>query len=128
MRDICRDHEAVRVHLGHAVCPAALFGEGFTDTLESAREKVAMGTLAKERANFLIVEAPDYLYSARVSSGKTRGNECLYSGEGAELVIDTARKDKLFVQAAKLRGLSVEELELPIDDAAIWLISVTEIP
>ena len=55
---------------------------------------------------------------------KAGGNECLNSSEGAELIIDTAREDELFVQAAELGRLSVEELELPVDDAAIWLILV----
>lgn len=86
-----------------------------------------MGTLAKERADFLIVEASDYFDGARVSIVKAGGNKGLDSGKGAELVIDAARKDEFFVQAAKLSRLSVEELELPVDDAAIWLILVNRI-
>ena len=48
-----------------------------------------------------------------------RRDECLDSGEGAELVIDPAREEKLFVQATELSWLRVKELELPINDAAI---------
>lgn len=124
MGDIGRDQETIRVHLRHTICPATLFGEGFTDTLEGAWEKVAMSTLAKERPDFLIVEASDYFDRAGISVLKAGGNECLDSGEGAELVVDAACEDELFVQAAELGRLSVEELELPVDDAAIWLISV----
>lgn len=80
-----------------------------------------MGALPKERADFLIVKAPDYTYSTGVGVVKARGNECLDSSERAELVIDTACEDEFFVQAAELGRLSVEELELPVDDAAIWL-------
>lgn len=83
-----------------------------------------MSALAKERADFLIVEASDYFDGAGFSVVKAGGNECLNSGEGAELVIDAARKDEFFVQAAELGRLSVEELELPVDDATIWLVSV----
>lgn len=56
-----------------------------------------MGALAKERANFLIVEAPDNFYGAGVRVIKARGNECLNSGEGAELVIDPPCEDEFFV-------------------------------
>ena len=56
-----------------------------------------MGALAKERANFLVVEAPDYSYGAGVRVVKAGGNECLNRGEGAELVIDTAREDEFFI-------------------------------
>ena len=79
-----------------------------------------MGALAKEGANFLIVEAPDYLYGAGVRVVKARGNKCLDGGEGAELVINTPCEDKFFVQATELGRLCVEELELPVYDAAIW--------
>ena len=48
-----------------------------------------------------------------------RSDECLDSGEGAELVIDPARKEELFFQATELSRLRVEKLELPIYDAAI---------
>ena len=81
-----------------------------------------MSALTKERTDFLIVEASDYFDGAGVSVFKTGGNECLDSGEGAELVIDTTRKDKFFVQTTELGRLSVKKLELPIDDAAIWQI------
>ena len=80
-----------------------------------------MGALAKERADFLIVKASDYFDSTGVRVVKAGGNECLDSGEGAELVIDAACEDEFFVQATELGHLSVEELELPVDDAAIWL-------
>lgn len=48
-----------------------------------------------------------------------RGNKCLDSGEGAELVINTAREDEFFVQATELGRLSIEKFQLPVDDAAI---------
>ena len=121
MGDIGRDHEAIRVHLGHEICPTSIFGEGFTDTLEGAWKKVAMGALSKERADFLIVKASDYFDRAGVSILKAGGNESLDRCEGAELVVDASREDEFFVQAAELGRLSVEELELPVDNAAIWL-------
>lgn len=80
-----------------------------------------MGALSKKRADFLIVKASDNFDGAGVSMVKAGGNECLDRGEGAELVVDASREDEFFVQAAELGRLSVEELELPIDDAAIWL-------
>ena len=82
-----------------------------------------MGALAKERTDFFVVEASDYFDGAGFSIIKTGSDECLDSGEGAELVVDAAREDEFFVQAAELGRLSVEELELPVDNAAIWLMS-----
>lgn len=113
--------------MGEAVHPAAVLGEGFTNTLEGAREQVAMSALAKERANLLIVEASDYFDSAGVCVVTTGGNQCFDSGEGAELVIHAACKDELFIQAAELGRLSVKKLELPVYDAAIWLMLATQI-
>ena len=80
-----------------------------------------MGALAKQRADLLIVEASDYFDGAGVCVFNAGGNQCFDSGEGAEFVIHTARKDELFVEAAELGRLGVEKLELPIYDAAIWL-------
>ena len=81
MGDIGRDHEAVGVHLRQAVCSAALFGEGFTDALEGAGEKVAVGALPKKGTNFLIVEASNYFDCAGLIVIKAGGNECLDGGE-----------------------------------------------
>ena len=120
MRNIGRDHEAICVHLGEAIHATAVFGEGFTDALQGAWEKVAMGALPKERANLLIVKASDYFDGAGVGFFKAGSNQCFDSGEGAELVVYATRKDELFVQAAELGRLSVEKLQLPIYDAAIW--------
>ena len=78
-----------------------------------------MGALTKKRTNFLIVEASDYFDGAGVCVFKARGNECLDSCEGAELVIDTTREDEFFVQTTELGGLSVKKLELPVDNAAV---------
>lgn len=78
---IGRDHEAIRVHLGQAICSAALFGEGFTDALEGAWEKVAVGALPKKRTNFLIVETSNYFDCAGISVLKAGGNECFDGGE-----------------------------------------------
>ena len=79
-----------------------------------------MSALAKERANFLIVEASDDFDGAGVRISKARGNQCFDSSKGAELVIHATCKDEFLVQTAKLGWLSVEELELPINDAAVW--------
>lgn len=80
-----------------------------------------MSALAQERANFLIVEASDYFDSAGICVFTAGGNQCLDSGEGAELVIYSAREDEFSVQAAELGRLRVEQLELPIYDTTIWL-------
>ena len=85
-----------------------------------------MSALAKERANFLIVEASDYFDSAGVFVFTAGGNQCFDRGEGAELVIHAARKNEFFIQAAELGRLSVKKLELPIYDAAIWLMLATQ--
>jgi hypothetical protein len=42
----------------------------------------------------------------------------LQSGPTAELVVDAAAGDELFVEAAEGGGLEVVELELPTDDVA----------
>jgi len=43
----------------------------------------------------------------------------LNGGPGAELVVNAAGKDELLAEASKLRGLNVEELELPVDDTRV---------
>ena len=125
--DVGGDHEAVGVHLGEAVCTAAAaLGKGFADPLKSAGEKVAVGALAEERANFFIVKAADYFDGTGICLFSARGNQCLDSGEGAEFIVDATCKDEFLVQPAKLSWLSVEQLELPIDDATICLMLATE--
>ena len=120
MGDIGRDHETICIHLGYVVWPTVLVGKGFADSLESAWKKVAMGTLAKQRTNLLIVEAPDYFDGAGTGIVKAGGNRSLDSGKGTEFVIDTASEDEFLVQAAQLGRLSIEELQFPVDNAAIW--------
>ena len=79
-----------------------------------------MGPLAKERADFFVVEAPDYFDGAGVCVFEAGGNQCFNSGERAEFIIDATREDEFFVEAAKLSRLGVKKLELPVDDGAIW--------
>ncbi len=84
-----------------------------------------MGTLAKEGADFLIVEATNYLDGTGIYILHAGGNQCLNSGKRAELVVNATREDEFFIQAAQLRRLSIEEFELPIDDTAICLMLAT---
>ena len=81
-----------------------------------------MGALAEEGAYFFVVEESDELDLG--GGGRGCVEERLDRGPRAELVVDAAGEDEFFGEAAELRGLDVEELELPVYDGGVWEVSV----
>ena len=115
MGDIGGDEEAVGVGAGEDIGTGVAVGKGFGNALDGKREEVPVRALAKEGANFFVVEEGDDFDNTAVVGDATaidarhagRRDEGFYGGEGTQTIVDAACKDEFFIQATELRGLNV---------------------
>jgi hypothetical protein len=119
--DVAADEERVGIGARHNAA-GILVGELVYDALDDCGKEVASGSLAEERADFLVVEQSYHLDLGGVCGRCIE--QRLNSGPRAELVINTTRKDELLAKTTKLCRLDVEEFKLPVDDARICPILV----
>lgn len=119
VNDVAGDEEGVCVCSAEGGVRFAVGGEFFSYALHDAGEEVAVGALAEERTYFFVVEDGHHADLRGARERRGRVEERLHGGPGAELVVDAAGEDELSVETAGLRGLGVEEFELPVDDCRI---------
>lgn len=120
VRDVGTDKEAVGIHLRCRIDSTALFCKDFANTFEGTGKEIAVGALTEQGANLFIIKATHNLDRTGFRVCSLAGGDQGFNGcKGAELVIDAACKDELFIEPTELSWLSVKKFELPINDGAI---------
>jgi hypothetical protein len=75
--------------------------------------------LAKEGADFLVIEEGDNADLGGTREGGVGVEQCLDGSPRAKLVIDAASKDEFAVESTSCGGLNIEELEFPVDNGGV---------
>jgi len=140
MGDVRAEEEAVGVGLGEDIGAIGRWAgsaggvggaraERFDNAGDSAGEEVAACTLAEEGADFFVVEKGGEGDDAAVGLGgggvcfwRRRGgggDEGFDGGKRAYFIVNAAGEDEFLIKTAELRGLGVEDFEVPVYDALI---------
>ncbi|KAI9149375.1 Protein SYG1 [Paramyrothecium foliicola] len=116
--DVGGEEEGLGVGLANDAGAEGVGVQSLDGALDDGGQEVTPGALAQERANLLVVEESGELDVAFILV-VARANEGHQGGPRAEFVVDAAGSDELAVEAERLRGLGVEELQLPVQDGAV---------